>query len=130
MMKVTGSGQILGATIDGLDLAQPLSDEQFALVLRSLGDHGVVRFPSQRLSAQHLKNFSACFGNLEINVANAYQEPGIPEVMILSNILEHGKPIGLSDAGKDWQTELSYTKSIRFAKAVHGGKNPLPEGQH
>jgi len=129
MMKVTGSGQILGATIEGLDLAQSLSDEQFALVLRSLGDYGVVRFPSQRLSAQHLKNFSACFGNLEINVANAYQEPGIPEVMILSNIVEHGKPIGLSDAGQDWHTDMSYSKMIAFANVLYGVKIPRRDGR-
>ena len=31
-MKVISSGQTLGATIAGLDLAQPLSDEQFDAV--------------------------------------------------------------------------------------------------
>ena len=30
-----------------------------------------------------------------------YFEPGLPEVMILSNMVENGKPVGLSDAGQD-----------------------------
>jgi len=128
MVKVTGSGEILGATIEGLDLAQPLSGDEFDVVLRSLGEHGVVRFPRQQLSAQELRNFSARFGQLEINVANAYQEPGIPEVMILSNIVENGKPIGLSDAGQGWHTDMSYSNMIAFANVLYGIKIPQRNG--
>src|SRR5689334_23262292 len=106
-MKVTGSGEALGATIEGLDLAGPFSDGEFEGVVSALGRHGVVRFPGQDLTGRELADFSARFGELEINVANAYQEPGIPEVMILSNIVEDGKPIGLADAGQDWHTDMS-----------------------
>jgi len=128
-MKITGSGKVLGATIEGLDLAKPLSKDEFDTVLRSLGQYGVLRFPRQELSAQELKNFSAQFGKLEINVANAYQEPGIPEVMILSNIVENGKPIGLSDAGQDWHTDMSYSKMIAFANVLYGIKIPHRNGK-
>ena len=44
MLKITASGQSLGATIEGLDLARPLADEDFATVVRTLGQYGVVRF--------------------------------------------------------------------------------------
>jgi taurine dioxygenase len=128
-MKITGSGEVLGATIEGLNLAQPLSKEEFDTVLRALGQYGVIRFPRQELSAQELKNFSAQFGKLEINVANAYQEPGIPEVMTLSNIVENGKPIGLSDAGQDWHTDMSYSKMIAFANVLYGIKIPHRDGK-
>src|SRR3977135_3185009 len=128
-MKVTTSGEILGATIEGLDLAQPLSDGDFDAVLRALGRFGVVRFPRQSLSGQQLADFSARFGRLEINVANAFQEPGIPEVMILSNIVENGKPIGLADAGQDWHTDMSYSKTIAFANVLYGIKIPRRNGK-
>src|SRR5687767_2484973 len=97
-MKIIPSGQILGATIQGLDLSQPLPPGAFDEVVRALGRYSVIRFPEQELSGQNLKDFSAQFGTLEVNVANFYQEPGIPEVMILSNIVENGKPIGFADA--------------------------------
>ena len=48
-MKVTRSGETLGATIEGLDLARPLSQGEFDEVLRALGRFGVVRFPRQEL---------------------------------------------------------------------------------
>ncbi len=128
-MNVTASGQALGATIEGLDLAQPLADEAFDLIVRSLGEYSVVRFPRQRLSARALKDFSARFGELEINVANAYQEPGVPEVMILSNIVAHGKPIGLADAGQGWHTDMSYSEVIAFANVLYGIEIPQRHGQ-
>ncbi len=128
-MKVIGSGQSLGATIEGLDLAKPLSDEEFGAVLRALGERGVVRFPRQELSGRQLADFSARFGKLEINVANAFQEPGIPEVMILSNIVENGKPIGLADAGQDWHTDMSYSSTIALANVLYGIKIPKRGGK-
>ena len=128
-MKVTSSGQTLGATVDGLDLARTLAQEEFEAVLRVLGEHGVIRFPRQKLTGRQLADFSARFGELEINVANAYQEPGIPEVMILSNIVENGKPVGLADAGQDWHTDMSYSRMIAFANVLYGIKIPKRNGQ-
>src|SRR5258708_10847982 len=129
MMKVIGSGQSLGATIEGLDLAKPLSQEEFDAVLRALGRHGVIRFPRQKLTGRQLADFSARFGKLEVNVANAFQEAGVPEVMILSNIVENGKPIGLADAGQDWHTDMSYSSTIALANVLYGINIPKRGGK-
>jgi taurine dioxygenase len=127
-MKITSSGAILGATIEGVDLAEPLAGDAFGRVVSALGERGVVRFPGQKLSGRQLADFSARFGELEINVANSYQEPGIPEVMILSNIVENGKPVGLADAGQDWHTDMSYSRTIAFANVLYGIKIPVRDG--
>ena len=129
MLEVIPSGKILGATINGLDLAQPLSAADFAAVRDALGAHGVLRFPKQTLTAQQLVDFSARFGKLEINVANAFQEPGLPQIMILSNMLENGKPVGLSDAGQSWHTDMSYSKTIAFANVLYGITIPKRDGK-
>jgi taurine dioxygenase len=128
-MKIIGSGQTLGATIEGLDLAKPLSQGEFDAVLRTLGERGVVCFPRQRLTSRQLADFSERFGKLEVNVANAYQEPGIPEVMTLSNIVENGRPVGLADAGQDWHTDMSYSSMIAFANVLYGIKIPRRAGK-
>ena len=128
-MKVVPSGESLGATIEGLDLAQPLPAGAFDEVVRALGQYSVVRFPDQKLTGRNLKDFSAQFGTLEVNVANAYQEPGLPEVMILSNIVENGKPIGLADAGQDWHTDMSYSRTIAFANVLYAIKVPRRDGK-
>ncbi|HYT48363.1 MAG TPA: TauD/TfdA family dioxygenase [Burkholderiales bacterium] len=129
-MHVTPSGKILGATIDGLDLAKPFSAPDLHAVTKALGEHGVLRFPRQQLTGRQLKDFSAQLGELEINVASgAYQEPGVPEVMILSNIVENGRPIGLADAGQGWHTDMSYSRMIAFANVLYGIKIPRRDGE-
>ena len=129
IVKLIASGRTLGATIEGLDLAHPLSLENLDIVMQALGRYGVLRFPAQTLTAAQLKAFSAQLGELEINVANAFQEPGVPEVMILSNIVEDGRPVGLSDAGQDWHTDMSYSRRIAFANVLYGIKIPQRGGK-
>src|SRR6185436_5335865 len=87
------------------------------------------RFPAQKLSTLELKAFAARFGQLEINVAGTYQEPEAPEVMILSNIVRDGKPIGLADAGQGWHTDMSYSKTIAFANVLYGIEIPHRNGK-
>jgi len=129
-MRVTSSGHALGATIEGLDLARPLTDEAFDLVLDALGKYSVIRFPRQELSGRDLANFSSRFGKLETNVASThFQEPGVPEVMVLSNIVENGRPIGLADAGQSWHTDMSYSRTIAFANVLYGIKIPHRDGR-
>src|SRR5919205_692097 len=129
MLKIIPTGETLGATIEGIDLAKPLAARDFAAVLRALGEYGVLRFPAQRLDAAQLKAFAGRFGSLEINVAGAYQEPGHPEIMILSNIVENGKPIGARDAGQDWHTDMSYSATIAFANVLYALKVPRRDGE-
>jgi len=86
-VKLTPTGETLGATIDGLDLSRRLNRHDLEAVMQALGRYGVLRFPKQDLTGVQLKHFSAQLGDLEINVANSFQEPGHPEVMILSNIV-------------------------------------------
>src|SRR5919205_3828973 len=129
MLKIIPTGETLGATIEGIDLAKPLAARDFAAVLRALGEYGVLRFPAQRLDAAQLKAFAGRFGSLEINVAGTFQEPGHPEVMILSNVVEDGRPIGARDAGQDWHTDISYSATIAFANVLYALKVPRRDGR-
>ena len=128
-MQLTPTGQTLGATIDGLDLSRQLNPKELESVMRALGQFGVLRFPNQQIGAAELKRFSSQLGDLEINVAGGFQEPGMPEVMILSNIVENCKPVGLSDAGQDWHTDMSYSRQIAFANVLYGIKIPMRDGK-
>src|SRR5262247_2249289 len=129
-MQLISSGRVLGARMEGLDLSRPLAESDVEGVIEALGHHGVVCFPRQELSARQQKDFAARFGELEVNVASGpYQEPGLPEVMILSNIVRDGKPIGLADAGQDWHTDMSYSKTIAFANVLYALQVPRRNGK-
>jgi alpha-ketoglutarate-dependent taurine dioxygenase len=128
MIDIIPTGEALGATVEGLDLNRPLAEAELQAVLAALGRHGVLRFPRQSLAARALRDFAARFGELEVNVANAFQEPGLPEIMILSNITENGKPIGFADAGQSWHTDMSYSRTIAFANVLYALKVPRRNG--
>ncbi|MEX0759421.1 MAG: TauD/TfdA family dioxygenase [Tistlia sp.] len=127
MIDIVPTGQVLGATIEGLDLSKPLSEADFEQVLRALGTHGVLRFPGQSLDPAAHKAFAGRFGSLEVNVAGSFQVEEHPEVMILSNMVEDGKPLGIADAGQDWHTDMSYSETISLANVLHALRIPRDE---
>ncbi len=129
-MRIVPTGQTLGARVEDLDLSRPLEADDFLALEQALGRYGVLSYPDQHLQSRQLRDFAARFGRLEINVANAYQEPGLPEVMILSNKKDsQGKPVGLSDAGQDWHTDMSYSRMIAFSNILYGIEIPMRDGQ-
>lgn len=127
-MNFISTGQSLGATVTDIALDRPLAGADFAALLRALGEHGVLCFPKQRLSAQNLRDFSARFGGLQTGVSGMH-EPGFPEISVLSNVIENGKPIGLPDAGQDWHTDMSYNPTIGFVNVLHAIQVPQRDGK-
>jgi len=124
-MKIRPGGGAMGARIEDIDLARPIAADHFRDILRALGAYGVLCFPGQRIDTKHLAAFGRMFGELEINVANQFHEPGFPEVMVLSNMTAHGKPIGLADAGQGWHTDMSYSTEIALANVLYALKVPM-----
>jgi taurine dioxygenase len=128
LYKVEPSGETLGCSIHGMDLGKPFGKPELGFVLQALADYGVVCFPKQSLDPAAQVAFSREFGELEVHVSGVFQEPGYPEVMILSNIIENGKPVGLADAGQDWHTDMSYSATIAFANMLYALKVPHRDG--
>jgi taurine dioxygenase len=129
-MNIIPCGQSLGARIEGIDLANALSDSEFRTVLRALGRFGVVCFPNQRFGTPAFAAFARRFGELEVNVANQFHEPDFPEIMILSNqVSSGGKPLGLNDAGQGWHTDMSYSRDIALADVLHAQAVPMRNGK-
>ena len=128
-MKLVPNGRTLGATVEGADLARPLDAAGFAAILRGLGAHGVLCFPRQTITAAALRDFSARFGGLQVSLTGQHTEPGVPEVMLLSNVKVDGKPIGLADAGQDWHTDMSYNDLIGFSNVLYGVRIPHRDGK-
>ncbi|WP_043342515.1 TauD/TfdA dioxygenase family protein [Belnapia moabensis] len=128
-MMIEPTGQILGATVTGIDLSQSLSQTDFGTILQTLGQYGVLRFPRQMIGAGELKVFSERFGPIQGSVTGKFHDPEVPEVGILSNIRENGQPIGLADAGQDWHTDMSYNQTIGFVNVLHAVKVPRRNGK-
>jgi taurine dioxygenase len=121
-------GAPLGAEVTGLDLSQPLADEDFKRIHRAHLDHYVVVFRDQRITAEQHINFSRRFGPLQIHVLHQFQLTGHPEILIVSNVMENGKPIGLGDAGHFWHSDLSYKETPSLGSLLHAQELPAEGG--
>ena len=130
MVSIQPTGAILGATVTGIDLAQPISPAEFGSMLRALGQYGVLRFPGQMLDIGDVKRFSELFGEIQGNPVRAMDRTQpFPEVGILSNIKENGAYICSPDAGQDWHTDMSYRDTMGFVNVLYGIRIPRRAGK-
>ncbi len=118
----------LGAEVIGLDLSKPLSSADFARIHRAHLDHHVLVFRDQRITPDEQVAFSNRFGPLQIHVLHQFGLAGHPEVLIVSNIVENGKPIGLGDAGHFWHSDLSYKEKPSLGSLLHAQELPAVGG--
>ncbi len=133
-IEVIPTGAALGAEVRGLDLAAPLDAEIFDAVEQAWFDHSVLLFCGQSLSDDALIQFSENFGALDIAPASATdkagtQEKSRPEIWIISNVVENGKPIGaLGDKEAEWHTDMSYVAEPPMASVLHALEIPKVGG--
>ncbi|NVM78087.1 taurine dioxygenase [Duganella sp. SG902] len=118
----------LGAEIIGLDLNRPLPQREFQRIHKAHLDHHLLVFRDQRIKPQQQVDFSRRFGPLQIHVLRNFQLPSHPEVLIISNIIENGKPLGLGDAGHFWHSDLSYKEKPSLGSMLHAQELPLEGG--
>ncbi|MHA4868159.1 TauD/TfdA dioxygenase family protein [Duganella sp. PWIR1] len=118
----------LGAEVLGLDLNRPLSQRDFQRIHEAHLDHHLLVFRDQRITPQQQVDFSRRFGPLQIHVLRNFQLPAHPEVLIISNIIENGQPLGLGDAGHFWHSDLSYKETPSLGSMLHAQELPFEGG--
>lgn len=133
MIRIQPSSAPLGAEILGIDLSRRLDDAVFREIVDLFHKHEVIFFRGQTLMPEQHVAFSRRFGELERHVRQDCCRPGFPELFVVSNILENGKPIGSLDAGLFWHSDLCYLKepsrgSLFYAREVPTDANGKPLG--
>lgn len=114
----------LGAEVIGLDLAKPIGPLDFRRLHRAHLDHHVLVLRDQRITPDEHVAFSRLFGPLQRHVLHQFHLSGHPDVLIVSNIVENGKPIGLGDAGAYWHSDLSYKERPSLGSLLHAQELP------
>jgi taurine dioxygenase len=73
-------------------------------------------------------DFSRRFGVLQIHVLKQFLLANHPEILIVSNIVENGQPVGLGDAGKYWHSDLSYKELPSLGSMLYAQELPSEGG--
>jgi taurine dioxygenase len=109
-IEIIPTGAALGAEVRGVDLSQPLGDNAFAVIERAYDEHGVIFFRDQGITPPQQVAFTRRFGEIEFNIfGERWSIPGSPEIVVVSNVTEDGKPIGVRRAGENWHSDMCYT---------------------
>jgi len=120
---------LFAAEVYGLDVSEPIEAETRDLIANALGRYGllVIRDQSHVQPKQHV-DFSAAFGPLEIHVQAKFLLKDQPEILIVSNVIQDGKPLGLVDAGHYWHSDLSYRAEPSLGSLLHLKVRPQEGG--
>ncbi|MGB6535510.1 MAG: TauD/TfdA family dioxygenase [Xanthobacteraceae bacterium] len=121
----------LGAEISGIDLSRPVSPSDMETIERVWRERLVILFRDQKLSDPQLIAFSRNFGELDPPGPNPYGQPFLedhPELNVISNVVENGKPIGnLGDGEAVWHADMTYAELPPQAAMLHALEVPPPE---
>src|SRR6202049_1516991 len=124
--------ETLGSEIRDIDLSKPLSERDRVAIEEALDRHLVVVARGQQLSDHELLGFSRNFGELDPPGPNPYGEPfnkDHPEINVISNVIENGKPIGNLGAGEaTWHADMTYVEVPPKAAVLHALEIPLEGG--
>ena len=93
----------IGAEIRGVDLAKPLTNEQFSDIYQAWLDWKVLVFRDQQLSRDEHKAFARRFGSLHVHpMAHNYGKNADPEILVVKTTAKSAYT-----AGNGWHTDVT-----------------------
>ncbi|GAA5236333.1 TauD/TfdA family dioxygenase [Verticiella sediminum] len=124
MLNVRPLHQGFGLEILDLDLAAPHSDEVIDDMIGLLDQHSLLLVRGQRLRPERHVEISRRFGPLLTHVLKQYLTTGLPEIYVLSNVTQDGKPIGNHKEGWNWHSDLSYVAEPSMGSLLYAVEVP------
>lgn len=112
-VQITPSNDVLGAEITGVDVAAGIDETTLMTVRDAVLRHSLVVFRDQHLSPGEQLAFTNRMAEVRptprpADGAHATIVPDYPQLIVVSNIVENGHPIGISDAGLLWHSDTCF----------------------
>jgi taurine dioxygenase len=133
-LTVTPLNDALGAEVHGVDIAKPLDAQTLAHLTQAWEKHLVLRFRGLgKVSPEELIEFSRYFGTLDkrpiaTGDRSPYLDMDYPELLIISNVIVDGKPIGgLGNYEADWHADMTYVEKPPKGSCLYAVEIP-PSG--
>ena len=111
-IKIKKLHKKFGAEILNYKLSKDLNHKSFKEILKTFNEYGILLFRNQNLSIKNQVTFGRKFGKVLIHAVNQNHAKGHPEIYVLSNLDNTGKPSGKHpDQGSlYWHTDGSWRK--------------------
>jgi taurine dioxygenase len=116
-----------GAEVIGVHPALKLDDPTFAAIEAAWYRHSILLFRGLSMSPEQQIAFTRRFGPLHVMVPLDYNLPGHPEIFVVSNAEQDGKPVGLRGAGMGFHSD-GEDKPVPNAGSFLYARQVPPEG--
>ncbi len=136
-IEIVPLGETLGAEIRGVDLSKRLDATVAEAIRTAWLENLVLLFRGVPLSDRNLIDFTLGFGELEFPPSKLLDLAGgpkagaeiPPEINVISNVRENGKPIGHLGAGEaSWHTDSAFVDMPPAASILHALEVPSTGG--
>ena len=118
----------LGSEALGAELADPLEDSALDAIRRRWWADGILLFRRQiRLTVARQIAFSRRLGDLDTDSLSTFTLAGYPEIFIVSNVEEDGKPIG-ARVTPAWHSDGQYLERPTAGSLLHAQEVPADKG--
>ena len=121
MAKIIKEDFALGATIQEIDLREPLDESLTAFISQALAENEVIFFRDQDISPQQHKDFALRFGKLQSHPVYPTVE-GFPEITILENDEDNPSKI------EKWHTDMTFKQTPPLGSILLGKVIPKKGG--
>jgi taurine dioxygenase len=129
--QVERINEVAGASITGVDLSQPISEDMAAAIMRAMDEFHVIAFRDQDLTKDHQHAFTLNFGMLETHVGRLADGTPYPIVHTVTNVDQKtGKPTETPHTHGNyfWHTDKSYHEVPSLLTMLHAREVPPTGG--
>ena len=115
-----------GAELRGLDLSQPLDVTSEKTLIDAFHANQFIVVRDQELPFERFDSLTQAFGAQKPHFLDHLRMRGHPAILMLSNIFEDGKPVGVYEGAAFWHTDVAYQDPPNSATVVYAIE--CPEG--
>ena len=130
-VTVTPADAVLGAEIEGVTAGPAMTERELLHIRDALLRHSVVVVRGQDLTPDDQIAFMDRLYGIHPPFSPTvppFAVPGKPQIQIVSNIVEDGKNIGISDAGLLWHSDTSSFPTPELFVSLFALEIPLRDG--
>ena len=118
----------IGTEVCGIDLTEPIAAAAFDRIVRAWLDTTLLLFRSQSMTPAQQIAFSRRFGELMVYTRSENALKDYPEILVLSNVKQDGKPIGAAVSSRYWHSDGHFLKCPPSATFLYGIEVPPRDG--
>ena len=111
MVQVQPLTATIGAEVGGVDLREPLREDEVEAITEALGRHQVLFFREQAMSAEQQVAFARRFGEIDLPLFRTTSSP-VPEVLILDQVAPRG------EGADSWHADNTYMETPPMASIL------------